>query len=81
MTRNEIFETFVDVFKDVMDLDDVELKDETTAHDVEEWDSLTNIRLIVAVERSFGVRFTNAEIEAMGCVGDLINSIDGKSNG
>ncbi|MHA4875364.1 acyl carrier protein, partial [Enterococcus faecium] len=52
---------------------------ETTADDVEEWDSLSHIRLIVAVERAFGIKFANAEIESLENVGDLIGAIDKKT--
>lgn len=78
MDRKEIFSKFEDIFADVMDVDDVELADATTAHDVEEWDSLSNVRLVVAVERGFGIRFANAEIEKLSCVGDLIDAIGQK---
>ena len=78
MDRSAIFETFTDVLMEVMDIDDVELDDNSTAEDVEEWDSLSNVRLIVAVERTFNVRFSNSEIEKFERVGDLIDSISKK---
>lgn len=78
MTRQEIFSKFSDTFLNVLDLDACDLTDATTAHDVEEWDSLSHIRLIVAVERDFGVKFANSEIESFKCVGDLIGSIENK---
>lgn len=80
MDRAAIFDQFTAILADVLDLDDEpEIDDSTTARDIEEWDSLSNVRLIVAVERSFSIRFTNAEIEAMGCVGDLVNAIEAKA--
>lgn len=78
MTRTEVFDKFVEIFSDVMDIDDVELTDATTADDVAEWDSLSHVRLMVAVERGFALKFTNAEIEGFKCVGDLINAIAAK---
>lgn len=64
---------------DVFDDDDLVITPETTADDVEEWDSLSHIRLIVAVERAFGIKFANAEIESLENVGDLIDAIDKKT--
>lgn len=78
MTRQEIFSKFSDTFLDVLDLDRYPLSEKITAHDVAEWDSLSHIRLIVAVEREFGIKFTNSEIESFQCVGDLIDSIVAK---
>ena len=51
----------------------------TTASDVEGWDSLTHINLMVAVEREFKVRFTTAEVTRMKNVGDLIDAIERRS--
>lgn len=62
-----------------MDRDDVTPTDATAANDVEEWDSLSHVRLIVAVEQAFGVRFTNAEVERFRCFGDLVDSVVAKS--
>lgn len=78
MTREEIFARFSEVFSDTMDLDDPELSDSTTADDFYEWDSLSHVRLIVALERSFGIKFSNSEIESFKRVGDLIDAIKAK---
>ena len=67
-----------DIMMDVFDIDQLSITEATTAHDIEEWDSLSHIRLIVAIERAFKIRFTNAEIESLKDVGDLISSIDAK---
>jgi acyl carrier protein len=63
---------------DVFDLDDLEITDKTTADDIEEWDSLSHIRLMVAVERKYGFKFTNSEIEQLTNVGDLVKLIETK---
>jgi len=65
MNTEEIDRKLTAVFQDVMDRDDIVLTHNTTAKDVEEWDSLSHIRLMVAIEKAFGVRFTNAEIEGL----------------
>lgn len=79
MERADIFSSLTEIFEDVMDVDDITLEDATTADDVEEWDSLSNVRFIVAVEREFGIKFSNAEIEGFKCVGDLVTSVAGKT--
>lgn len=79
MDRTHIVATLTEIFEDVMDIDDVALTDDTTAEDVEEWDSLSHVRLIVAVEREFGIKFSNAEIESFQRVGHLIDAIEAKA--
>ena len=56
MTREEIFEGLNEVFSDVFD-EDITVTDSTTADDIEDWDSLEHINLIVAVENKFGIKF------------------------
>ena len=58
MTREKIFDKLNRVFQDVFDNETLELEDNTTADDIEEWDSLTHIDLVVAVEREFGIKFS-----------------------
>ena len=64
---------------DVFDVDDLEVTPATTAEDIEEWDSLSHVRLVVAVERKFGFKFKNAEIEGLKTVGDLVGLIETKT--
>ena len=64
--------------RDVFDDDDLEISLATTAEEVEDWDSLSHIRLIVAVERKFGFKFKNSEIEALKNVGELVNLVETK---
>lgn len=73
--REEVFERFREVFVDIMDVDDPELTASTSAQEFEEWDSLSHVRLLVALEREFSIKFTNAEIESFDCVGDLVDAI------
>ena len=69
------------VFRDVFDNDGLQIRREMTAADVEEWDSLTHIDLIVATEREFKIRFTTAEVASLGTVGDLEDLVNRKSIG
>ena len=78
MERKEIFEKLHEIFMDVLDLDEVELNEETSADDIEEWDSLSHIQLIVAVEKAFGVKFTSKEIMSWQNVGEMVDCIISK---
>ena len=73
-----VFDAVRNVMLDVFDLDDLVLSDATVAQDVPDWDSLSHIRLIVAVEKHFGIRFTTAEIEGLDNVGALVNAISAR---
>ena len=75
MTREEALTQIIEVFKDVLDDDAISLNEETTASDVEEWDSLNHIQLVVAVEKKFKVRFTSKEIQSWANVGEMITCI------
>lgn len=75
MERQEIFEKLKEIFCDVLDLDEVELTDETSADDIEEWDSLSHIQLIVAIEKEFKLKFTSKEIMSWKNVGEMVDCI------
>lgn len=75
MKREEIWPRLREVFNDVFDRD-VELTDDTTANDVEDWDSLRQITLIGALEREFGLRFPMKEITLLENVGDMVSLIE-----
>jgi len=75
MTREEALTQIIEVFKDVLDDDSISLNEETTASDVEEWDSLNHIQLVVAVEKKFKVRFTSKEIQSWSNIGEMITCI------
>ena len=76
MERKEIFGQLNEIFEDVLDLEEApNLKDETTANDIEEWDSLSHIQLVVAVEKAFKVKFTSSEIMKWQNVGQMVDSI------
>jgi acyl carrier protein len=80
MSRESVLEEIRQIVSDVFDIDvdEADVTPETTANDIEEWDSLSHIRLIVAVERKFKVKFTNAEIEQLSRVGDLVALVEAK---
>ena len=78
MNRDEVVTTLRDVFRSVFDDDSIEITDATTAKDIEGWDSLAHVNLVVAVERRFGTSFTVKEINALSNVGDFIQLIERK---
>lgn len=67
---NEIYERLNKVFADVFD-EDITVTAETTAEDIEDWDSLTHITLISAIEEEFGMKFSMKEVVGMNNVGEL----------
>ena len=75
MTREEIYDKLNEVFQDVFDDEDITVNDATVASDVEGWDSLEHINLIVAVERCFGIKFTMGETTGLKNVGEMVDRI------
>ena len=71
-------ERLLEIFQDVFDDDDLELQDHFTAEDVEDWDSLNNVKLMVQAEMAFGIKFKTAEVAELKDVGTLIALIDSK---
>ena len=78
MDRSEILKQVQDIFRDILDDEEIVLEDSTTANDVEGWDSLTHIQLIVAIEKQFKIKFTSKEILSWRNVGDMLDSIAAK---
>lgn len=70
-----INERLNEVFRDVFDDESINVTRDTTADDIDDWDSLEHIRLVTAVEREFGVKFTMREVSAMKNVGEMIDII------
>lgn len=73
--RNEIKGKLNTVFRDVFDSEDIEIFEEMTAKDVQEWDSLMHITLVVATEKAFNLRLNAAEIGKLENVGAMIDLI------
>jgi acyl carrier protein len=79
MPLNDILETVRGIMEDVFDTDIPSIDPRTTADDIEDWDSLSHVRLMVAIERRYRFKFTNAEVESMQNVGDLVKIIRTKT--
>lgn len=75
MDTTEIKGALNDVFRDVFDDESISVTEQTTARDVQGWDSLTHINLVVATEKRFGVKFTTREVQGLANVGELIELI------
>lgn len=67
----QIHHKIEEVARRVFQQADLQLSDETTAGDVERWDSLSHINFIIEVERAFQLKFKNAEIRRLQSIGDL----------
>ncbi len=78
MERKEIFEKLTVIFRDVMDNDEIVLEENTTAEDIEEWDSLAHVQLIEKIEEVFGVKFSAKEMNSWEDVGEFVDSIQKK---
>ena len=78
MVSSEIYDKLKDVFHQVFDDDEIDVRPELSANDVEDWDSLSHIRLMLTVERAFGIKFSAAEVGKLKNVGDLVSLIQSK---
>jgi acyl carrier protein len=80
MTQQEIYPRLTKIMRDVFDDDNLVVPPELTANDVEGWDSVSHITLIVAIEEAFGIKFKSAELEKTKNVGQLIEQIEKKTS-
>ena len=75
MTRDRIYEKMTEIFRDVFDDESSVLSDETTADDIEDWDSLEQINLLMAIENNFGIKFRLADVSGLENVGAMIDLV------
>ena len=75
MSREEVYEALNEVFQDVFDDEDIRVNGATTAADIEDWDSLEHINLIVAVEKKFNIKFNMGEVNTFKNVGEMVDII------
>ena len=78
MNRTEILQKMHTIFLDELDIEELNLTEETTALDVGEWDSLSHIQLSVAFEKAFQIRFTSSEMQSWNNVGEIVDCIASK---
>jgi len=75
MEKTNILSQVQEIFCDILDNEEIALTSETTANDIEEWDSLSHIQLIVAIERHFKIKFSSKEILSWKNIGEMIDAI------
>lgn len=75
MTREEVYERLTKVFRDVFDDETITLTDETTANDIEDWDSFEHINLVVAVQDEFSFKIPMGKVVSMQNVGEMVDLI------
>lgn len=78
MEKVEFIKELTEVFREIFNNNDLELSDNLTAKDVDEWDSLTHMLLITDVENKFNIKFKLKELNKMKNVGDMIKIIHTK---
>jgi acyl carrier protein len=80
MDRENVKQRLKTIFQDIFDDPSLEITDDMTAADVEAWDSLSHIDLIVAVEKEFRIKLTTGEVRGLGNVGDFLSLIARKTS-
>jgi acyl carrier protein len=79
MDEPQIYQRLTEIFQDVFDDDSIEVTPKLSADDVDGWDSLTHIRLILTIEKAFKIKFSTSEIVKLENVGDMVALIQGKA--
>ena len=75
---DKIYERLNEVFRDVFDDETIVVNENTTADDIEDWDSLEHINLVVAIENEFGIKFSMGETTSLKNVGEMVSLINQK---
>lgn len=75
MDKEEILKKVQDIFKDVLEDEDIELSYNTTSNDIEGWDSLNHIVLIVEIEKKFNFKFKLEEMQSFKNIGEICDII------
>mgnify|MGYP001575603295 CR=1 FL=1 len=78
METKDIIKQVNSIFVDVLDDEKISISESSTADDIDDWDSLTNIQLVVAIERHFKIKFTSIEVKAFKNVGEMCVAIQTK---
>jgi acyl carrier protein len=74
----EVHQKLTDVFRDIFDDPAIEITETTTADDIDDWDSITHINLIAAVEKAFKISFNTKDVKGLANVGDFVQLIASK---
>ena len=79
MDEPQIYARLAEIFRDVFDEDSIEVTPELSARDVDSWDSLNHIRLILTIEKAFKIKFSTSEIGSLENVGGLVALIQARA--
>jgi acyl carrier protein len=79
LTEKSVYDSLTEIFSDVLDDDSIVLRRETTAKDVQGWDSMTNVQLMLSAEQIFKVHFSAGQIQSFRNIGDMVDFIIEKS--
>ncbi len=77
--NDDIFQKMNSIFQTYFDDDSIVLRPDTTASDIDEWDSLAQVGLILIIERTFSIKFSMEDINDLANVGEMVSLIDAKS--
>jgi acyl carrier protein len=80
METAEIYQKLTGIFRKVFDDDSIVVRPDLTADDVDEWDSLSHIRLVLTVEKAFNIKFSASEIGRLKNVGEFADLIKSKTS-
>ena len=75
MNEQQIFDAVQNIFRDNFDDDSLVLTRETTADDIEDWESLEQINLLTAIEKKFNIKFKLSDVRGLKDVGDLLDLV------
>ncbi len=76
--EEKIYDALNEIFQDIFDDDEIVVEASTTSDDIEDWDSLEHINLVVAIEKRFGLKFSMVEVNGMKNVGEMVEIIKGR---
>lgn len=78
MANEQILSSVTEIIREVLELPDLKVTNDTSASDVDEWDSMTHMQIIAGIEKHFKVRFALGELQVLKNVGDMIGLIQKK---
>jgi acyl carrier protein len=81
MSNEQLLDQITQIFRSIFKDNSIVINEVTSAYDIDDWDSLNNIQIVIAVEKHFKVRFKSSEIRSWKNVGEMVNSIQLMTNG
>lgn len=75
MEAETVWTILTDIFRNTFENSELTIGPETTAKDIEDWDSLAHVQLLVAIEKAFGIRFNTGEVASLANVGEMVELI------